>query len=118
MREIPNPWSSLTDNLINNKSEKKTLSERVAPLQKILQEKMSRLKPKSNTLDLTSVKQESPAFQTNKQSPNSLTRARHQDEEREAQRLRYKVFAEEMGARLKPYEDGLDVDILMIFVNT
>lgn len=36
--------------------------------------------------------------------------ARHQDEVREAQRLRYKVFAEEMGARLSTPEPGLDID--------
>jgi putative hemolysin len=39
--------------------------------------------------------------------------ARHQDEVREAQRLRYRVFAEEMGARLSPPADaqpGLDID--------
>lgn len=36
--------------------------------------------------------------------------ARHQDEVREAQRLRWKVFAEEMGARLTTPEHGLDID--------
>ena len=37
--------------------------------------------------------------------------ARHQDEVREAQRLRWKVFAEEMGARLATPEPGLDIDL-------
>lgn len=40
--------------------------------------------------------------------------ARHEDEVREAQRLRYQVFATEMGARLRPpagTPDGLDVDL-------
>lgn len=40
--------------------------------------------------------------------------ARHADEVREAQRLRYRVFAGEMGARLSPpagTEPGLDVDL-------
>jgi putative hemolysin len=39
--------------------------------------------------------------------------ARHEDEVRQAQRLRYQVFAEEMGARLSPLPGtpaGLDVD--------
>lgn len=36
--------------------------------------------------------------------------ARHQDEVREAQRLRWKVFADEMGARLTTPESGLDID--------
>ncbi len=37
--------------------------------------------------------------------------ALHQDQVREAQRLRYKVFAEEMGARLSSPEPGLDADL-------
>nr|WP_311528013.1 GNAT family N-acetyltransferase [uncultured Ralstonia sp.] len=37
--------------------------------------------------------------------------ARHQDEVTEAQRLRYKVFAEEMGARLPSAHAELDVDM-------
>ena len=37
--------------------------------------------------------------------------ARHQDEVREAQRLRWQVFAEEMGARLASPEAGLDIDL-------
>lgn len=37
--------------------------------------------------------------------------ARHQDEIREAQRLRYVVFAEEMGARLSSILPGHDVDL-------
>lgn len=36
--------------------------------------------------------------------------AHHLDEIKEAQRLRYKIFAEEMGAHLAPNEDGLDID--------
>ncbi|MGA8010016.1 MAG: GNAT family N-acyltransferase [Thiomonas sp.] len=37
--------------------------------------------------------------------------ARHADEVREAQRLRYKVFVEEMGAQIKTPEPGLDIDL-------
>lgn len=37
--------------------------------------------------------------------------ARHQDEIKEAQRLRYKVFAEEMGATLPTEKHGLDQDL-------
>ena len=36
--------------------------------------------------------------------------ARHQDEVRQAQRLRWKIFAGEMGARLATPEPGLDID--------
>ena len=37
--------------------------------------------------------------------------ARHQDEVRQAQRLRYRVFADEMGARLDTWIPGHDVDL-------
>lgn len=37
--------------------------------------------------------------------------ARHLDEVREAQRLRYRIFAEEMGARLATRIEGHDVDL-------
>ncbi|MBU1666660.1 MAG: GNAT family N-acetyltransferase, partial [Gammaproteobacteria bacterium] len=41
--------------------------------------------------------------------------ARHQDEVREAQRLRWKIFGEEMGARLSTPEAGLDIDLYDAF---
>lgn len=41
----------------------------------------------------------------------SVAWARHQDEVVEAQRLRYKVFAEEMGARLSTSVPELDIDM-------
>lgn len=41
----------------------------------------------------------------------SVAWARHGDEVREAQRLRYKVFVEEMGAQIKTPEPGLDIDL-------
>lgn len=37
--------------------------------------------------------------------------ARHQDEVRQAQRLRYQVFAQEMGARLEAWIPGHDIDL-------
>jgi putative hemolysin len=111
MREIPNPWSSLTESLSKVKTEKKTMSEHIAPLQRILQEKMARFQKKSTTQSVAKEIKAPAVHTTEKQSPITLSWARHQDEVREAQRLRYKVFAEEMGARLKPSEEGLDVDI-------
>lgn len=41
----------------------------------------------------------------------TVSLARDQNEIREAQRLRYKVFAEEMGARLNSREAGIDSDL-------
>ena len=110
MRELPNPLSLFTESLTKNKRIKKTMSERIAPLQKILQEKMGRLQINERA-SANAKPVEAPAVQTTKASPISVTWARHQDEVKEAQRLRYKVFAEEMGARLKPSAEGLDVDI-------
>ena len=43
--------------------------------------------------------------------PYHVTLTNRPQEVREAQRLRYKVFAEEMGARLNTPEPGLDIDI-------
>ncbi len=40
-----------------------------------------------------------------------VTWARHLDEVREAQRLRFQVFVEEMGATLSPQLPGLDIDL-------
>jgi len=40
-----------------------------------------------------------------------VSMARHEDEVREAQRLRWKVFADELGARLDTPEAGYDTDI-------
>ena len=41
----------------------------------------------------------------------SVSWARHQDEVRQAQRLRFDVFAREMGARLNSPVAGHDVDL-------
>lgn len=45
------------------------------------------------------------------EAPITVAWARHQDEVRSAQRLRYRIFAEEMGARLDGSESGHDVDL-------
>lgn len=49
--------------------------------------------------------------QTRNRSRLSVSLARDRSEIREAQRLRYKVFAEEMGAQLSVREAGVDEDI-------
>jgi len=46
-----------------------------------------------------------------KRSSLTVTWAKHNDEVRQAQRLRFKVFAEEMGARLDTTSPGHDVDL-------
>jgi len=49
--------------------------------------------------------------QAGKRQSLEITWARHTDDVRQAQRLRYRVFAEEMGARLDSPELGLDIDL-------
>ena len=53
---------------------------------------------------------QSPSARTNHPSL-IISWARHQDEVEEAQRLRYKVFVEEMGAMLPKGKTGLDQDL-------
>ena len=66
---------------------------------------------------LAEIREDNAAFETLVQSPLrqqptlKISWARHQDEIEEAQRLRYKVFAEEMGASLTSSETGLDQDL-------
>jgi putative hemolysin len=49
--------------------------------------------------------------QSEKQQKLNVHLARTNSEVREAQRLRYRVFAEEMGARLSGPEEGVDEDL-------
>ena len=53
----------------------------------------------------------SPSIQAQPAAGIAVSWARHQDEVREAQRLRYQVFAVEMGARLSTKVPGHDVDL-------
>jgi putative hemolysin len=55
--------------------------------------------------------QESTARESGGKKQFLVSLARHQDEVREAQRLRWNVFADEMGARLASPEPGLDIDL-------
>ncbi len=82
MRDLPTPTQPLFDSLPNG------LGGQTA---------RSRLHRQSDKAS------ESPAL--------SVAWARHQDEVVEAQRLRYKVFAEEMGARLTSSVPELDIDM-------
>ena len=55
---------------------------------------------------------QSPASGTNdSKSPVKVSWAKHQDEVREAQKLRYQVFVNEMGARLPVTMAGHDIDL-------
>ena len=54
---------------------------------------------------------QSPATRASEQHSLIISWAKHQDEVEEAQRLRFKVFAEEMGAALPNAKTGLDQDM-------
>jgi len=87
MRDLPTPTQPLFDSLptgLTGQSARRRLPRQPAQLQ-------------------TPIQAPAPAF--------SVAWARHQDEVAEAQRLRYKVFAEEMGARLKSSVTETDVDM-------
>ncbi len=87
MRDLPTPTQPLFDALPTGRSG---------------QSARSRL-PRQPAQHQTHAQAPAPAF--------SVAWARHQDEVAEAQRLRYKVFAEEMGARLQSSSNGTDVDM-------
>ena len=55
--------------------------------------------------------QNSACHPKNSKSAIEVSWAKHQDEVREAQRLRYDVFAKEMGARLPETIIGHDIDL-------
>lgn len=87
MRELPNPTQPLIDLMSNLKFGRKPAATKVAQ-------------------PVAAVQAAKPA-----QAPLQVSWARHADEVAEAQRLRYKVFAEEMGARLTTAVTDHDVDM-------
>lgn len=124
MKELPNPLQSLNsigDGITTKIAGKlsSTLSgiptklntfSKIFPLKKRKgKKKLAKLKGLRKTLNQTPP--EAPAvLKTPKPSPIQVYIARDQAEIKEAQRLRYRVFAEEMGASLPFNAEGLDVD--------
>nr|WP_318778928.1 GNAT family N-acyltransferase [Polynucleobacter paneuropaeus] len=116
MSDIPNPLAAF--DIFNSRFEDmpKKLSK-LRPLKKLFSKKIAKklfgkkfaLKPRALTpvtqdhvVAKPASKPKRPAFQ--------ITWASTPNEIKEAQRLRYKVFAEEMGANLAQNSEGLDVD--------
>ena len=116
MSDIPNPLAAF--DIFNSRFEDmpKKLSK-LRPLKKLFSKKIAKklfgkkfaLKPRALTpvtqdrvVTKPASKPKRPAFQ--------ITWASTPNEIKEAQRLRYKVFAEEMGANLAQNHEGLDVD--------
>jgi hypothetical protein len=122
MKELPNPLQSL--NSIGDGLTTKiagTLSKKLLKIQKFNKfpnlfplKKYKSKKKNAKIKELKKTVSELPFISENdkasKSSPIQVYIARDLDEIKEAQRLRYHVFAEEMGANLPNKEEGLDVD--------
>ena len=114
MSDIPNPIGAFE--IFSFKKEKKRMYSKINPIKKLSKKLTKKLFGKkfanktraelTTTLAVPAISQvakaKRPAFQIEWASTSS--------EIKEAQRLRYKVFAEEMGATLSKNAEGLDVD--------
>lgn len=114
MSDIPNPIGAFE--IFSFKKEKKRMYSKINPIKKLSKKLTKKLFGKkfanktraelTTTLAIPAISQvakaKRPAFQIEWASTSS--------EIKEAQRLRYKVFAEEMGANLSKNAEGLDVD--------
>jgi putative hemolysin len=126
MKEIPNPLQSLnsigdglTTKIAGKLSSKFSEIQKFNKLGKIFplknkkaksKKRLKRIKALRKTLD-QSVAPVAAPVKTPKPSPIQVYVARDASEIKEAQRLRYRVFAEEMGASLPFHPEGLDVDV-------
>ena len=119
MPDIPNPFSPLDHLFINKRNAKssepiKPWVDKLNPLKKFFSKKSGF----SSASEISDPKSNKPSEFKNvpellgkaKRAPFKVSWAMHADEIKEAQRLRYKVFAEEMGASLPANSEGLDVD--------
>lgn len=114
MSDIPNPIGAF--DLFSPKKKKDQINSKFGPLKKLSKKLAKKLfgkkfatKPRADVATLTetavtpqTAKPKKPAF--------NIEWATSPSEIKEAQRLRYKVFAEEMGANLSKNQEGLDID--------
>jgi hypothetical protein len=115
MSDIPNPFAAL--DIFSPRLKDKPKKSKLSPLKKLLPKKLAKKifgkkfatrtrnqlsAPEAALPQTDIVRAKKPAFQ--------ITWACNPNEIKEAQRLRYKVFAQEMGAQLAPNAEGLDVD--------
>jgi len=115
MSDIPNPFAPL--DLFKPSLSHKPKKKKANPLKKLLPKKIAKKlfgkKFATKTRNqLLAVEEAIPAATTAKVKKPGLqiTWASNAAEMKEAQRLRYKVFAEEMGAHLPANSESLDVD--------
>ena len=116
MSDIPNPLAGF--DLFQSWSEGKiSKKNKVGALKKLLSKKLSKklfgkqfaTKTRVELIHSDSLVSEKPAQKAKKPSL-LISWATNPAEVKEAQRLRYKVFAEEMGAHLPPNAEDLDID--------
>jgi putative hemolysin len=114
MSEIPNPFSAL--DLLTSKVEK-AKKKKSNPLKKLFSKKLGKklfgkkFATKSRTqLGMAKEVAIAPATAKAKKPGLQISWASNTAEIKEAQRLRYKVFAQEMGANLPGNAEGLDID--------
>ena len=115
MSDIPNPFAAL--DMFGPRLKDKPKKSKLSPFKKLLPKKLAKklfgkkfaTKTRNQFISVAEVaptvaivKAKKPGFQ--------ITWASNSNEIKEAQRLRYKVFAEEMGANLAASSEGLDVD--------
>ena len=115
MSEIPNPFS--TFDLFTSKIVKQVKIKNLNPLKKIFSKKLSKKlfgkKFTNKSRVELGVAQTYPSQSTvikDKKPGLQINWASHPNEVKEAQRLRYKVFALEMGANLPKNSEDLDID--------
>ncbi len=115
MSDIPNPFAAL--DMFGPRSKDKSKVSKLSPLKKLLPKKLTKKlfgkKFATKTRNqMTAVEEIAPSttLVKTKKPGFQITWASNATEIKEAQRLRYKVFAEEMGAQLAANAEGLDVD--------
>jgi putative hemolysin len=128
MNELPNPFSlfnlkddsvsAILANKFSNKlshlQESKIFKEILPNIGKKLKKNKKIAKKElklQEKLGIATTPIEAPTVKTKAANPIQVTWARHADEVKEAQKLRYKVFAKEMGANLPKDNGNLDVDM-------
>lgn len=115
MSDIPNPFAAL--DMFGPRLKDGSKKSKLSPLKKLLPKKLTKklfgkkfaTKTRNQLVSAAEVTP-SPALVKAKKPGFQITWASNSIEIKEAQRLRYKVFAEEMGAQLAANAEGLDVD--------
>lgn len=115
MSDIPNPLAAF--DIFNSRFEGKPKRKKINPLKKLFSKKLAKklfgekfasmARAHLGTQEIAVVEKQISKI---KKPVFTISWASNADEVKEAQRLRYKVFADEMGARLPANAEGLDVD--------